>query len=563
MRFWVVIASVLCVTLFVAWIAIPDSGSASGDASGNEVLAHVGDSEITDADYRPAYFSYIGDTGLPDSPRRRSDFLDRLIGVKLLVVDAKRRGLEQSQSYRAGAARATEKLKLDFYVQQMALDTIEVREAELRQMFLRMNTSIHARHLYAESVEDARLLRDRLDAGASFEELAQEVFDDPELANSGGDLGYFGFDEMDPVFEDAAYVLPVGQVSDPVRTSQGYSIIEVLDRQPKPLLTESEFAQRKDRVEQYVLYRRHADARKALVEHIVDKLDLAYEPEGVAILVGFIRGSITLGDEAAALEVLATPLVTFGDARDRRTWTVGDFREHAQHTSPEQREAVRSEAYLRQFIEGLIVRQHMLEQFDDQAMSRDRSFARIKENTLDKLLYERAYDEHARAIAVSEDSVRSYFDTHRAEFAPEQKILVDEILVESRAEARHAMRALEDNPFGDVAARFSVRPGADESGGRLGYVARKQLGVLGDTLFAVPAGTTVGPIAVADKFGVFRVVEKTDATEATFEDLRPQIEELIRQQGKRAHMRALVDSLRREIQVIAYPERAISLDLRT
>ena len=362
MRFWVVIASILCVTLLVAWIAIPDSQSPTGNP--HEVLARVGDRHITDADYRPAYFSYIGDTGLPDSPRRRSDFLDRLIGVKLLVVDAQRRGLDKSDAYRAAAARATEKLKLDYYVQQVALDTIQVREAELRQMFLRMNTTIHARHLYAESIEAARVLRDRLAGGASFEELAQEVFDDPALAESGGDLGYFGFDEMDPVFEDAAYMLPIGEVSEPVRTSQGYSIIEVLDRQPKPLLTESEFAQRKDRVNQYVLYRRHADAKKALVSQIVNSLELEYDREGLAVLVGFISGSVTLDDEAPAPEMLATPLVSFGEGAGRRTWTVGDFRDHAESTSPEQREAVRSEIYLRQFIEGLVARAYMIVLFD-------------------------------------------------------------------------------------------------------------------------------------------------------------------------------------------------------
>src|SRR5690606_23169487 len=98
-------------------------------------------------------------------------------------------------------------------------DSIEVTEGEMREMFLRMNTQVSARHLYGASLEKAETLKARLDAGEAFEDLAREVFNDPALAENGGSLGWFGFDEMDPAFEDAAFTLPVGVVSSPIRTS--------------------------------------------------------------------------------------------------------------------------------------------------------------------------------------------------------------------------------------------------------------------------------------------------------------------------------------------------------
>ena len=243
---------VAVVALLIAWVSRPDE----------ELVATVGDEVVTVSDYRNAYVDYLAETGLPDQPARRTAFLERLVGIELVIADAKRNGLSASPEFISRQSRIEEKLKLDFYVQRVVLDTITVSEAELRSMFLRMNTSIKARHLYAASLEEANALHARLESGESFESLAKEVFDDPALSESGGSLGYFGFDEMDPAFEDVAYTIGIGEVSAPVRTSNGYSIIQVEDRQPKPLITENEYATSKDRIASYVRYRRHVNAKK-------------------------------------------------------------------------------------------------------------------------------------------------------------------------------------------------------------------------------------------------------------------------------------------------------------
>ncbi len=63
----------------------------------------------------------------------------------------------------------------------------------------------------------------------SFEELAQQYSDD-STASVGGDLGFFGKDVMVKEFEDAAFALPVGGVSDLVKTDYGYHIIKVEEK---------------------------------------------------------------------------------------------------------------------------------------------------------------------------------------------------------------------------------------------------------------------------------------------------------------------------------------------
>lgn len=80
--------------------------------------------------------------------------------------------------------------------------------------------------------KQAEALLAQLEAGASMEELATKHSQDEGSAAKGGDLDFFNKGQMVPEFDKAAFELPVGQLSDLVKTSYGYHIIKVTDRRP-------------------------------------------------------------------------------------------------------------------------------------------------------------------------------------------------------------------------------------------------------------------------------------------------------------------------------------------
>lgn len=99
----------------------------------------------------------------------------------------------------------------------------------------------------------AQELVERLRAGEDFAKLAQEFSDDPGSKLNGGDLGWFGRGQMVSEFEQAAFSLKPGQISDPVKTVYGYHIIQVLERDPaRP-------------VEPFLLEQRRAEAYQKLL----------------------------------------------------------------------------------------------------------------------------------------------------------------------------------------------------------------------------------------------------------------------------------------------------------
>lgn len=70
-------------------------------------------------------------------------------------------------------------------------------------------------------------LRQQLAGGADFAALAEEFSDDTGSGAQGGELGWFGRGAMVAPFEEAAFSLPVGEVSEPISTTFGVHLIEV------------------------------------------------------------------------------------------------------------------------------------------------------------------------------------------------------------------------------------------------------------------------------------------------------------------------------------------------
>lgn len=100
-----------------------------------------------------------------------------------------------------------------------------------------------ARHILVSDAALAQSLVEKLRAGEDFAKLAAEFSIDGSK-DSGGDLGWFGKGAMVAPFEEAAFSLPIGQISDPVQSDYGWHIIQVIAREVVPM-NDEELAQYK------------------------------------------------------------------------------------------------------------------------------------------------------------------------------------------------------------------------------------------------------------------------------------------------------------------------------
>lgn len=165
-------------------------------------------------------------------------YLQLYVNFKLKVADAKSEGIDTTRAFRN---------ELNGYRTQLAqsyLTDPDTKEKVLKKTYERYLTEVNAWHILINCPEGAEpedtlaawqkaaAIRERIISGESFEDVARASSDDPSVKVNGGNLGYFTVFQMITPFEDAAYSLRKGAVSEPVRTPYGYHIIKVTDKRP-------------------------------------------------------------------------------------------------------------------------------------------------------------------------------------------------------------------------------------------------------------------------------------------------------------------------------------------
>ncbi len=92
-----------------------------------------------------------------------------------------------------------------------------------------MTTFVKASHILVKTEDEALKLKEEISNGKDFAQAAKEVSLCPSKQN-GGDLGYFTKNQMVKEFEDAAFSMEIGEVSNPVKTQFGYHLIYLTDK---------------------------------------------------------------------------------------------------------------------------------------------------------------------------------------------------------------------------------------------------------------------------------------------------------------------------------------------
>ncbi len=129
----------------------------------------------------------------------------------------------QRQQYNEALAyyKKAKERSLDPYITQAIDDNLEAVRAII-------DGKMRARYILVKTETAARDIRERLEGGGDFQQLAKQFSLAPN-AQDGGDLGFFGPGELLPQFEEAVIQLAVGSLSDVITISRGYVIIQRLN----------------------------------------------------------------------------------------------------------------------------------------------------------------------------------------------------------------------------------------------------------------------------------------------------------------------------------------------
>jgi peptidyl-prolyl cis-trans isomerase C len=222
-----------------------------------KVLATINGKPITEADVALADSEIGADMGAstPEDQKKMS-LIEFLIDNQLFAEAAEGEKLGEGADFEKRVnylkRRALRELYFDKVIKGSVSDTDARKIYDDQVKLIKPEEEVSARHILVDSEDRAKELKEKLKGGADFAQLAKENSKDPGSKENGGDLGYFGHGQMVPEFEEAAFKLGKGEVSDPIKTQFGWHLLKVEDkrtRQPPPFETV------KDRIVQNMLLR--------------------------------------------------------------------------------------------------------------------------------------------------------------------------------------------------------------------------------------------------------------------------------------------------------------------
>jgi peptidyl-prolyl cis-trans isomerase C len=282
-----------------------------------DVLARVNGEAVTKTDFERLIKNLELGSG-PIPAERRDEILrgalDQLITMTALTQEAKSRNVsateaevdERLKQMRTQfpneeafkKALADRNMTLDRLKQDTRTDTMigkmldaevanegAVTEEQVREFYQKnpdkfaQEESVRASHILikaAESADEAskKKARAQIDAvlkqvksGADFAKLAQQHSQDGSAAQ-GGDLGFFSRGRMVPPFEQAAFALKPGEVSDVVTTQFGYHIIKMTEKRPPSMVPIEKVS---DRIRQYLEQQKKQERARAFIDGVKSK----------------------------------------------------------------------------------------------------------------------------------------------------------------------------------------------------------------------------------------------------------------------------------------------------
>jgi len=239
------------------------------------VVATVGDQTITEGDLAYAAQDLQQQLGQVPAEQRRAFLVTVLIDMKLMAKAARDAGLDQTENFKRELTYLEDRsLRREYFNEKITSavtpDAIKAAYDKYVADFKPVE-EVHARHILVATEDEAKAVKADLAAGKPFEVEAMEKTTDPSGKQNGGDLGFFQKGQMVPEFEDAAFAMNAGDISEPVKSQFGWHIIKVDEKRMSAPETLEQMTQQLGQQEMFAVYDKAiAEFKKAMPIVIAD-----------------------------------------------------------------------------------------------------------------------------------------------------------------------------------------------------------------------------------------------------------------------------------------------------
>ncbi len=235
--------------LFMTSILLLFSFNAAFSAEDDPVLAKAGDHIFKKSDL-DRFFSYAPPLlrqQMKSNPEQQEMLVRHLMKQKIIGDIARKEGFDRKKDIQEQLRYMTDDFLAKAYLVNAIVEKASVADDEVRKYYERNKEKYTvpeqalASHIlikvnFGATAEEKKKARDKakqilewLKKGEKFETLAKQYSDDPQSKEAGGKMGYIPKGRMPKAFDEQAFSMKPGQISDVVETDYGFHVIQVED----------------------------------------------------------------------------------------------------------------------------------------------------------------------------------------------------------------------------------------------------------------------------------------------------------------------------------------------
>ncbi|MCB2198377.1 peptidylprolyl isomerase [bacterium] len=481
-------------------------------------------------------------------------YLNEILVRQLKVIDGRHKGYDQDpkvqEDYEQGLQRAAiTKLYNDEVLSKV------IPESEMRDFYKHDTHEVHASHILIRTEEGTddgskKALIDSIytlaTTGSDFAELANKYNED--TSTQQGDIGWFRRGVMVLPFEEAAFGLNPGDVSEPVNTRFGWHIIKLHEK--RKIEDRPSFEDDKERISKQIARQRSeelVDRAQEFIEGLRADRDVEIDTTRLEQLMKKLQGRVTTPDVVSLLtEEEQNQVVTTLDGGTIEL-TLDDMREAVNQMAGRLRR-FDDVSQMYDIINGYVAQNHLLPDaarkegcFDDEAVleaAKDAADRRIYQIVQQNIVSNR--------IEPTEEQLREYFEEHPEKYMIDAQYTLIECLLDDKQTATDIFRrASQGENLRDLANKYTKR--VTVKNGVFGPIRRTQYGAVGRLASESEIGKLVGPVRIGNDWSVFRVISKEEPKLDEFENVKSRVRNDLRIKLRTELDEAWLDSLKQNI----------------
>lgn len=505
--------------------------------------------------------SFLDDKSLEQAQKlsddKRLEHLQKMIDDKLVLMEARRRGLENDPEVLRRIKAFEEQLLVREVFDKEIVDPV-IPDELIREEYSRQAREVKFSHIFLPKTENGafeylRGLRKQIIRQGQFEQFAEKVSKDSLTAGKGGDLGFvkWGARDFGEDFYKQVFKLREGQLSQPIESAVGFHLVKVDKFRTIP---QSPYHLARETIRQKLI-RKQGNKLQEQTRRFIDNLRALYNVSvsEEALELVWMKLEENRSDRIALNRIFSEeeksiPIVVFQGG----SYDIGRFVAEFKVT-PSSLELLKSKEQLTKYVYNIFPKELIVSWAYKKGFNKSRHVKTALSEKEEQLMVERLEERREELYEQYDDGeLAQYFEANKEKYKTPEKYKVQEILVDSYQVALEIKAKSKGVSFDSLAQAFNTRPTTRGNNGMLGFISSREYGAIGQAAGKMNVGQISNPIKMGDKYSVIKVIEKKEETIPLLENLKPRVIADLKRTKRLTLRESWIDSLRSSTTVAVY-----------